>query len=132
MHQRIFRRVSRLLLVVMLSTFLSPSFAVGMLSTHDQLEHSNAQLTADIEHDHHDDADHDNVDHDAMEHAAHDHEDAHGFIGHLLGHMPIVMSGTTPVSFPPAVQSHHADPKTTVSFTLPDPPFRPPRSTSLV
>lgn len=129
MHQRIFRRVSRLLLVVMLCTFLSPSFAVAMVSTHDQLEHISVQLAAEIEHDHHDEGDHDATAPAAHEH---EHEEAHGFIGHLLGHMPVVMSDDAAVFFPPVLQAHLSAPKTTISFTLLDPPFRPPRNAALV
>lgn len=107
MAEGVHRIVSRILLIVMLSTFLSPHLGWQMTAGHDELEQ------ALLAHDHHHD--------DEENHAA------HGFIGHLLTHMPMSVSATmcAPLVCGCAVQL----PDRIFSFSpgIPEPPFRPPR-----
>lgn len=69
----------RVLLVVMLTTFLSPSFGWHM-----HAEHQEIVLAADSRDVRHDDGD--------DSHGTGGRSDAHASIGHLLGHLPMQMS----------------------------------------
>lgn len=107
--------ISRLLLVVLIGTFMSPGFAWQMIDSHSESTDSSVVVDAAVHHYHHDG---DNDDDDA----------AHGQIGHLLSHLSVVMhkieslpiSPADPVVFP----AYHA----TLAFTATAPPFKPPRS----
>ena len=103
---------SRVLLIAMLATFLSPSLGWQMVASHEQLEHAGVAVTV-AGHDH--DGDHD------------DHADAHSSIGHVLTHMPIDLAATTTIRFSPGNESELLPPQFSVHDTPPESPFRPPR-----
>lgn len=124
MMRRISTFTLRLLLVVLIGTFMSPSFAWQMVDSHS--ESADTSVVAGntghhesyMHHHHHDD---DNDDDDA----------AHGQIGHLLSHLPvfiyetatIFLSATAPVAYPV---------RHTITFYADaEPPFKPPRSSPL-
>lgn len=75
------RPVARVLLAVMLATFLAPSFGWHMHAGHDE-------IAADVQslHGHEHDGEHHATDDDGQA------GDAHESIGHLLGHLPMQMS----------------------------------------
>jgi hypothetical protein len=114
MFHRLMRRASRFVLAAMLVTFLSPSFAWQAVATHDELEHAVTAMA-----DHHV--------HEADAQAHEDEHEAHGFIGHLLGHMPVFVSACFTVP-PSAATSAVCD---YVAIDWPrisaEPPLRPPR-----
>ncbi len=126
MSARLFHHVAHLLLSVMLVTFLSPSFAAGMLSSHENLEHRNVQNIVSSD-DWHGDAEATDHAHAVATHSAHEHEEAHSVIGHLFSHMGTATSGTLAVLMAPALQSRLSYLKPHSYFTALDPPFRPPR-----
>lgn len=117
MVQRLFRSVSRVVLAAMLITFLSPTLGWQLVATHDELEHAFGHpmpVQA----------------HDEGGAAEHEHHDAHGFIGHLLGHLPAFLSA--PPTLPKADQasSIFIDVAPVVAHVVLEPPFRPPRFSS--
>lgn len=109
--------VLRLLIVAMLATFMSPSFAWQKLASH------GAPTYADVLAQGHADHDHDNVGH------GHDHEEsAHDQIGHILSHLPVVM--TSVLMLPPRATGAIAYPARHCAILCADtdPPFKPPRT----
>ena len=120
MRRGIFRSAARLALGVMLMTFLSPAFAWQRLATHDELGHAAEAATSAHVHDH--------------EHgtpAEHEHHDPHGFVGHVLGHLPAFLSAPPIVPAAPAAPSEFIDVAVVLSHVTLDPPFRPPRLSSI-
>lgn len=115
MPSRVLRLVSRVVLLVMLATFLSPSLGWQMIASHDQLAHAAASHGAGADHDHD---------------GRGDHGDAHSSIGHVFTHMPM---NVVAISFvvPPAGKNLAPLPP---KFSVPDTPcealFKPPRLTS--
>jgi hypothetical protein len=103
---------SRILFIVMLSTFLSPNLGWHMTTSHDQLEHATT----------HHDQDHDEG----------DQHDPHAFIGHLLTHMPMSITATFFDPLSPAPTAQLTAPQFSFSPSIPEPPFRPPRPLSVV
>jgi hypothetical protein len=108
----------RLLLAVMLATFLAPNFAWQTVASHGEVAHADGVAVADdVDHHHDDDAHH--QDHD---------EAAHSQIGHLLSHLPVVMPEHTPILPPAATQTAYPPPHHTFALADIEPPFKPPRS----
>lgn len=117
------RTMARVLLALMLATFLSPSFAWHMHAQHHEIA---AEAKSGHGHDH--DGDHHPASNDAGDgHAS----DAHASIGHLLGHLTMQMSQFV-VMIPPA---QDVAPSLDVSAPLlvseTSPPFRPPLTVRL-
>jgi hypothetical protein len=110
------RLTARLVLLVMLATFLSPSFAWHMHAGHHEIEHSPYGQP----HDH--DQDHDGNTRADGEVA----NDAHASIGHLLGHLAMQLCSfqfLLPVAerFAP-----HVDAPVVALTAVTSPPYRPP------
>ena len=101
------RNVSRILLIVLLLTFLSPHLGWQMTAGHDEFEQL---LTL---HDQHQD--------DEENHSA------HGFLGHLLTHMPMSVSATMCAPLVCGCTVQLPDCMFSFSSGIPEPPFRPPR-----
>jgi hypothetical protein len=108
-------RVARALLLVMLATFLSPSFAWHMHAGHHEVEHS-------IHGDGHDHG----HDHDANRHGEGSANDAHASIGHLLGHLAMHMSYVAPPIPAAARVAPAADMPRHAIASEASPPYRPP------
>lgn len=104
------------LLVVMLTTLLSPTVGWGMVATPDQLAHAGVSKSID-EHDH---------DHGPLDN--HDHQDAHSFIGHVLTHMPFGYCYELQVSVTLGKQPEFPDQQFSIRRATLVRPFRPPRS----
>lgn len=117
MTQRLFSAVARVLLTVALITFLSPSLGWQLVATHDELEHMSAHVAS---HDLHDDSGN----------REHEHHDAHGFIGHLFGHLPVFLSAPPILPKADPARSDFADVALVVVHIALEPPFRPPRRSS--
>lgn len=127
---------ARLLLAVMLLTFLSPNFGWQVVAGHELLGHPAAEVA---DHDPHHDAgtrdDHvphgHGGEHDEHERAAshgHDHEDAHSMIGHVLSHMPATtLSSALPAALPHQPVLRGAEPSLAIPSFPPDQPYRPPQ-----
>jgi len=123
MANRILTSTLRLLLVVLISTFMSPSFAWQMIDSHH--ETTIASFIDNDDHHHHE--------HDLHHHYHHDNDaegdddSAHNQIGHLLSHLPAVLHEVVvlPASSPESITypSFHS----TFAYTATDPPFKPPR-----
>ena len=113
----IFIFISRLLLVVLIGTFMSPGFAWQMIDSHSEQADISVVMGDAGHHEHHH-HDNDGDDDDA----------AHGQIGHLLSHLPIVVSDIAPLL--PAQESSAIFPGYARVFacTANDPPFKPPRN----
>ena len=111
---RLNRSIARLLLAVMLATFLSPSFAWHMHADHHEIA-AHAEMPAPHEHD-------------GDDHAGMDAQSgAHASIGHLLGHltMHVPQFGVFPS---PAIQGSAPEAAIPAPPIAADssPPFRPP------
>lgn len=116
----------RLLLALMLLTFLSPDFGWQVVAGHDALAHMAAEGD---DHGHgHDHDDH----HEAVlagEASGHDHEDAHSMIGHVLSHMPATPSAAAlPPSLPHQPVMQGADLVLVLPASPPEQPYRPPQA----
>jgi hypothetical protein len=109
MRYRLRMATARLLVLAMMLTFLCPQLGWQMLASHDELEHVLAS------------GDHDS-------HPHHDHEnDAHGFLGHLLTHMPLIYTETATAA---PVQRSAVEGRVlriALHGRVADPPFIPPR-----
>lgn len=118
MARKILPLTIRLLLVVLLATFLSPSFAWQAVASHEASAHADSGVVADdVDHHHEADAHH------------HDHDEAaHGEIGHLLSHLPVVVPDSTPLLPPAATPIAYPARHHTFPHADPEPPYKPPRS----
>jgi hypothetical protein len=115
--------ILRLLLVVLLGTFMAPGFAWQMIDSHS--EETDVPMANDAghhergsgllyHHHHHDDGD--------------DDEDmAHTQIGHLMGHMPAVIYETGSLPIHSAQWIAYPDYCLTFALVGIAPPFKPPR-----
>lgn len=122
MLSRTRRLISRIMLIMMLATFVSPTLGWGMVATHDQLSHHAADKHAhahDWQDDHHH---HDGHDDNAQ------HQDPHNSIGHLLTHMPVSLFSVMPLIIQPAAQTQIVFVRQTVRTVALEPPFRPPQA----
>ena len=117
MIQRWFRSVSRVTLTAMLLTFLSPSMGWQLVATHEELEHASSHVTP--AHVHEDAGD-----------SEHEHHDAHGSIGHLLGHLPAFLPAPPILPKADLALSIFIDVAPVVARVALEPPFRPPRRSS--
>ena len=108
------RFVARLLLAVMLTTFLSPSFAWHMRADHHEILGE-----AHSEHDHDHDVDH-------PDEATDDPVDAHASIGHLLGHLTMQSSRFEVLVLACDDIAPLADVRSPPLVAQTSPPYRPP------
>lgn len=151
---------ARCMLLVMSCIFVSPSFAQSLVQTHAQLEHqSTGELNTALEQhlfetalnhtheDDHDDGDDDHLISHSVDHSddvshqhtdangndlpPHNHTNAHNFIGHVFGHMPVLFATGFSFHFPPPSQIAQVELDTQPPFVIHDAPFRPPRNFSI-
>jgi len=108
----------RLMLVVMLVSFISPSFGLGLIASHDQLSHQFVGLE-------HTDHGHDQS---GTQHDSPDHQDAHTSIGHLLTHLSISFFELPRMGIPPIAQTELPVLDARILPVALQPPFRPPRA----
>ena len=85
-----------------------------LVATHDELEHASAHVVS-------------SQVHDAAGDAQHEHDDAHGFIGHLLGHLPGFLSAPPILPKADLASAIFIDVAPEVVRVALEPPFRPPR-----
>lgn len=138
MNHRLTQLIARIMLVVMLGIVVSPSFAQSLVQTHAQLEHPHADgsnsaleqhlLNTALSHDHHEVTPHDDTDGNGNDLPPHHHDNAHNFIGHIFGHMPVLFSTEFSFHFPPLSQMTQVALVTRPSLVIQDAPFRPPRA----
>lgn len=115
---------SRLMLAVMLVTFLSPLMGWGMIASHEQLSHStNGVENTVFVNDHH---------RPVAPDVTHDHQDAHTSIGHLLTDMPVGMFATPSVGILSVTQVKLPFLNLAILHVDPEPLLRPPRTTSRI
>ncbi len=115
--------ILRLLLVVLISTFMSPSFAWQMIDSHN--ETTIASLAGNDDHHHHEDDLYHHHHHD--EDGDGDDDTAHSQIGHLLSHLPAVMHNIVLLATPQTNSTTFPVLLHVFTFTATDPPFKPPR-----
>ena len=118
--KKIFQSTLRLLLVVLIGTFMSPSFAWQMVDSHSESADTSAAVDETGHHENY------------VHHHHHDDDDApHGQIGHLLSHLPVFIYETAmiflPATAPVAYPLHH----TITACADAEPPFKPPRNAPL-
>lgn len=119
---------SRLLLALMVLTFLSPSFGWQLVAGHELLEHASAAVAADHPHGH-EHAPHDAAPADASSTHPHEHEDAHSMIGHVLSHMPATsFSAAVPLYAPHQPVMSGVELLLVLPTSPPDQPYRPPQT----
>lgn len=124
MFRRARQLYSRILLVMMLATFLSPSLGWGMVASHEQLSDSiTAADNTDFAHDH---------DHPSVPDDSHDHQDAHASIGHLLTHMSVSFFVPFCLDILPVAQSKSPFLHLAVLQADLEPLLRPPRTNSRI
>lgn len=97
---------------------------------HDDGDQDHVQSAID-EDDHHTLAKHDDKDAEGNDLPPHDHDNAHNFIGHIFGHMPVLFSTGFAFDFPTLSQMTQVDLETRPPFAIQDAPFRPPRTSSI-
>lgn len=114
------RLVARIMFIVMLATFASPTLGWGMVATHDQLSHGLIDAHAGEVHDdhHHHDGHDDNT----------QHQDPHSSIGHLFTHMPAGLFGAPPLIIQPSAQPDIFFVRQSVRAVALEPPLRPPKA----
>ena len=114
--------IARLMLSVMLATFVSPSLSWGMIATHEQLSHGITDIGHEAQHgDHHHGHGHDYHQDDDS------HQNPHSYIGHLFTHMPVGLFSISTLVIQPPTKSRITflqHPLVTVDFA---PPLRPPK-----
>lgn len=121
-------QTSRLLLALMLLTFLSPSFGWQIVAGHELLERAAVAVEADHHHGHEHDH-HDAAPTDASLTHEHEHEDAHSMIGHVLSHMPAtIFSAPVPLPVPHQPVMLGAELLLVLPTSPPDQPYRPPQA----
>lgn len=112
--RKITTHILRLLLVVLVSTFMSPSFAWQMIDSRN--ETTIASFSGNDDHHHHDDDGEGDVD------------TTHSQIGHLLSHLPVLMVDIAPLPVVQADASAFSACGIVFTFTATDPPYKPPRT----
>lgn len=118
--KNIFQSTLRLLLVVLIGTFMSPGFAWQMVDSHSEsadtsvIESDTGHYESYVHHHHHDD------------------DAAHGQIGHLLSHLPVFIYETAMIFLPETTQVAYPLHNTISAYADIEPPFKPPRSSSLI
>lgn len=80
---------------------------------------------------HHASSMHDDTDANGNDLPPHDHDNAHNFIGHVFGHMPVLFSTGFSLHFPPHSQLRQDDTESRLPFGMQDAPFRPPRTLAI-
>lgn len=114
------RLVARIMFIVMLATFASPTLGWGMVATHDQLSHGLIDVHAgEVHDDHHH---HDGHDNDPQ------HQDPHTSIGHLFTHMPAGLFGITSLPIQQQAQPEVTFLRQSVRAVALEPPLRPPKA----
>lgn len=121
MMSKIIQLTSRLLLVVLIGTFMSPSFAWQMVDSHSESADTSAVVDETMHHENY------------VHHHHHDDDNApHGQIGHLLSHLPVFIYEAAiiflPASAPVAYPARH----TITAYADAEPPFKPPRAAPLI
>lgn len=124
MMNRILTSTLRLLLAVLISTFMSPSFAWQMIDGHHETTIASAIGNDDHYHQENDLHHHHHHDHDGEG----DDDTSHNQIGHLLSHLPVVMQQIKSLPVSPADSSPFPVCKRTFACAAKYPPFKPPRS----
>jgi hypothetical protein len=119
MFRRLLPLLSRVVLGAMLLTFLSPAYAWHRIATHDELEHAPHDKAPAHVHD-------DGYPHPAEQ----EHHDAHGFAGHVLGHLPAFLSEPPSLPQPTPMPAEFAELAPVLPHVALEPPFRPPRFSS--
>jgi hypothetical protein len=114
MSRRATSPIAHLLLAVMLMTFLAPGFGWHAHATHEEIAHSSLDRMGSQHHEH--DADT----------SGHD-DEAHGVIGHLLGHLPAFASDGARWEPTPPPSSEFREVIVQWPRISPEPPLRPPR-----
>ena len=112
--------VARIMFIVMVATFASPTFGWGMVATHDQLSHGLAGVP-------------DGEDHGHQHHSHHDEHDAqhlnpHSSVGHLFTHMPVGIFSMATLPIQPQAQPEIFFLRQSVRAVAFDPPLRPPKA----
>lgn len=124
MHPSLHILTHRLVLALMLLTFLSPSFGWQMVASHELLEHESVAAGLD----HHGHHDHDDLDEVPAPHE-YKHEDAHSMIGHVLSHMPATpFVAVLPLYVPHQLALEGSEPALVIPMSPPDQPYRPPQA----
>lgn len=127
----------RLLLAVMLLTFLAPGFGWQLVAGHELLSQAAAEM-ADHRRQHdagaadaprRQDRAGEHADPTRQAYHGHDHEVAHGMAGHVLSHMPAPPShAALPLYAPHQPVMQGAEPPLLLPQSPPDQPYRPPQS----
>ncbi len=118
MIARLITSTLRLLLVVLISTFMSPSFSWEMMDSHN--EETNLSMMGDTAHSEEIEAHH--------HHHGGEDDAAHSQIGHLLSHLPAVMHRIELTNV--SVSTLTVTPIEVCPFVQADtiPPYKPPRN----
>lgn len=111
------RLVARIMFIVMLATFASPTLGLGMVASHDQLSHGLTDAHEHEGHHHHDEHENDTQ-----------HQDPHCSIGHLFTHMPAGLFSITSLIIQPQAQPEITFLRQSVRAVTLEPPLRPPKA----
>lgn len=124
MNARISTVVSRMLVMVMALTFLSPVLGAQRVTDHELAHAATTAHAAAADstpaHAHDNDADNDGDG---------DHNEAHSLIGHLLLHMPFFSAGIIQITFPRLMSGEKIPTLLPLpTLGIPELPFKPPRA----
>lgn len=114
--------VLRLLLAVLISTFMSPSFAWQMVDSHSGSAGTSVVVDGTgphesyVHHQHHDDDD----------------DAAHGEAGHLLSHLPVFIYETATIFLPATALVAYPASDAITAYADAEPPLKPPRNSPLI
>lgn len=121
--KKIFQSTLRLLLVVLIGTFMSPSFAWQMVDSHSGSAGTSVVVDSTVPHESY------------VHHQHHDDDDddaAHGEVGHLLSHLPVFIYETTTIFLPATALVAYPASGAITAYADAEPPFKPPRNSPLI
>lgn len=119
--KKIYQFTLRLLLVVLIGTFMSPSFAWQMVDSHSESAGTSVVVDSAVPHESY------------GHHQHHDDDDAaHGEVGHLLSHLPVFIYETTTIFLPATTLVAYPASDAITAYADAEPPFKPPRNSPLI
>lgn len=116
----IYQSTLRILLVVLIGTFMAPGFAWQMIDSHSELAGTSVVVDSTVPHE------------SCVHHQHHDDDAAHGEVGHLLSHLPVFIYEATTIFLPATALVTYPASGAIIAYADAEPPFKPPRNSPLI